>query len=80
MKMEPKYQIGQKVVIQPVKNQDLSPRDSALEPYESQIGEVTDYYWIDNDRSTEVFFIYTVRIGDSHKEIVLHEDELKPCR
>jgi len=72
--MAPKYEIGQKVIITPVRNQHLSPRDSNIEPYAGQSGTVTDYYWI--SRGAEVFYIYTVRIGNDDKEVVLHEDEL----
>ena len=72
--MAPKYDIGQKVKLTPVNNQDLSARDSALEPYAGQIGEVVSSFWI--NRGEEVFYIYTVRIGDPHKEVIVHEDEL----
>ena len=77
--MAPKYKIGQKVIITPVKNQHLSPRDSDLEPYAGQVGEVTDYHWISPSTTVGVFYIYTVRIGTGHKEVVLHEDELEVC-
>ena len=77
--MAPKYNIGQKVVITPVKNQHLSPRDSGLEPYAGQVGEVTNYHWISLNTAVGVFYIYTVRIETSHKEVVLHEDELASC-
>ena len=77
--MEPKYNRGQKVIITPVKNQHLSPRDSGLEPYAGQVGEVTDYHWISPNTAGRVFYIYTVRIGTGHKEVVLHEDELESC-
>ncbi len=75
--MAPKFNIGQKVVIKPVSNQRLSPRDTDVEQYAGQIGEVADYYWISLSRGTNVFYIYTIRIGTGHKEIVLHEDELE---
>ncbi|MFC1985704.1 hypothetical protein ACFLWC_01770 [Chloroflexota bacterium] len=75
--MTPKYEIGQKVVVMPVSNQHLSPRDADLEQYAGQSGQVTDYYWITKDRGAEVFHIYTVRIDSDRKEAVLHEDELK---
>ena len=75
--MAPKYEIGQQVVIRPVKGQHLSPRDSTIEPYAGQIGKVTDYHWITVKRG-EVFYIYTVQIGTDLKEVVLHEDELQP--
>jgi len=74
--MAPKYEIGQKVVITPVKNQLLSPRDSDLEPYAGQVGKVTDYYWVCPNRG-EVFYIYTVQMETDRKEVVLHEDELE---
>jgi hypothetical protein len=70
-----KYQIGNKVIIVPVKNQHLNPRDLDLESYEGKIGEVTNYYWISPSMG-EVFYIYTVLIETDRKEIVLHEDEL----
>ncbi len=77
--MAPKYKMGQKVVITPLKNQYLSPRDSGLEPYAGQAGEVTDYRWIRPNTAVRAFYIYTVRIGTGHKEVVLHEDELEAC-
>ena len=74
--MEPKYKLGQKVIIKPVKNQSLSARGSDIGQYAGQSGIVTDCYWI-RPNAGEVFYIYTIKIGDSHKEIVLHEDEMK---
>ncbi len=76
--MEPAYKLGQKVIIEPVKNQTLSARESDIEQYAGQRGIVTDYYWL-RPNTGEVFFIYTVKIRDSEKEIVLHEDEMKAC-
>ncbi len=75
--MDPKYEIGQQVVITPAKGQLLSPRDSTIEPYAGQVGKVTDYYWITADMG-KVFYMYTVQIGTDPKEVVLHEDELQP--
>jgi len=75
--MAPKYEIGQKVIIAPVKNQRLSPRDSDIEPYAGQVGEVIDYYWI-RPNASEVFYIYTARMETDRMEIALHEDELAP--
>ena len=72
--MTAKYDVGQKVIVVPPSDQ-LSARDSNLELYAGQSGQITDYHWIDKDR--EVFYIYTVRIDSDNKEIVLHEDELK---
>jgi len=74
--MEPKYKLGQKVIIKPVKNQLSSARESDVGQYAGQSGIVTDYYWI-RPSAGEVFFVYTVKIGDSEKEIVLYEDEMK---
>jgi ribosomal protein L21E len=75
--MTPKYKVGQKVVITPVRNQHLSPSDSDLQPYAGKTGEVTGYHWISPSRAAGAIFIYTVRIGDSRKQIVLHEDEVE---
>jgi hypothetical protein len=75
--MAPKYQIGQKVVITPVKTQQLTPRDAALEPYAGQIGKVADYHWISLGSGGGVFYIYTVLMETDQKELVVHEDELE---
>ena len=74
--MEPKYKLGQKVIIKPVKNLTLSARDSDIGQYAGQSGIVTDYYWL-RPNMGEVFYIYTVKIGDDEKEIVLYEDEME---
>ena len=74
--MESKYKIGQRVIAKPVKSQALSARDSDVEQYVGQSGIVTDYYWIRPDAG-EVFFIYTVKMGDGQEEIVLYEDEIQ---
>ena len=74
--MAPKYKIGQKVMVKPVKNQHLSPRDCAIDAYAGQIGEVNNYYWVSPHRD-EVFYIYIVRVGTGYKEIALHEDEIE---
>ena len=76
--MTPKYEIGQKVIIAPVKNQHLSPRDSDIEQYAGQGGKVINYYWI-RPNAGEAFYIYTVRIETDRIEIALHEDELASC-
>ena len=73
--MAPKYEIGQKVTIRPVKPQHLTPRDVDIEGYAGRSGEITDYYWITLSTG-EVVYIYTVGVGD--KDIVLHEDEMEP--
>ncbi len=74
--MPPKYEIGQKVVITPVNNQSLSPRDSGIKPLAGKIGEVIDYYWI-SPNTGEMFYIYTVRMDTDRKEAVLYEDEIE---
>ena len=74
--MAAKYQTGQKVMITPVKNQHLSPRDSDIEPHAGKVGKVINYYWI-CPNTGEVFYIYTVRIETDQKEVVVHEDELE---
>ena len=73
--MEPTYKLGQKVIIKLVKNQTLSARESDIGQYTDQRGIVTDYYWV-RPNAGRVFYLYTVKIGDSEKEIVLHEDEM----
>ena len=74
--MNPKYEIGQKVVLRPNNNQPLPPRDCTIEPYVGQIGQVTDYYCI-SPHAGEVFYIYTVSFGAVYTEIALHEDEIE---
>lgn len=75
--MASRYEIGQKVIIRPVSDQPLSLRESDLESYAGQIGEVSNYYWI-SPRTGKVFYIYTVRIGTDYKEVILYEDEIEP--
>lgn len=72
--MAPKYEIGQKVVITPVKPQSFTPRDADIEGYAGQSGQITDYYWVALNRGG-VVYIYTVRVGD--REVALHEDEVE---
>ena len=74
--MEPKYKLGQEVIIKLVKNQTLSARESDIGQYAGRRGIVADFYWI-QPNTGGVFYVYTVKIRDSEKEIVLHEDELK---
>jgi len=76
-KMAPKFQIGQKVVVKPPREQSVSLRDSSIEPYTGQTGEVTDYYSI-SPSATESFYLYTVRIGSTgRRTVILHEDEIE---
>ena len=74
--MDPKYKIGQKVIIKPVGDKRISPRDSAIDSYTGQVGEVANYYWV-SPRTGKVFFIYTVRIGTGYKTVVFYEDEIE---
>ncbi len=74
--MEPKYNIGQRVIAKPARSQSLSARDSDIGQYAGQSGIVTDYYWI-RPNAGEVFFIYTVKMGEDQEEIVLYEDEME---
>jgi hypothetical protein len=76
--MEPKYVVGQKVIIQPVAEKGLTQRENDISSYAGEIGEVSDYYWI-SPRTGQVFFIYNVRVGASEREVVVYEDELEAC-
>lgn len=76
--VNPKYAVGQKVIIRPVKEKPLSQRENDIDSYAGQIGEVADYYWV-SPRTGKVFYIYTVKAGMDFKELVLHEDEMEPC-
>ena len=76
--MAPKYEKGQKVIITPVKNQHMSPRDASIEAYAGSRGKVTDYYWISTGTG-EAFYVYTVRVESDEADIVLHEDEIQAC-
>ena len=74
--MNPKYEIGQKVVVKSNTSQSLSLRDCTIEPFVGQYGHITDYFWI-NPRANAVFYIYNVRVGEDYKEIALYEDEIE---
>jgi hypothetical protein len=71
------YRRGQKVVIVPAKNQALSPRDSKIEPYAGRTGVIADYYWLDVPTGDKQVFIYTVKMKDEDKEVVVYEDEIR---
>ncbi len=74
--MESKYEIGQRIIAKLDKSQALSARSSGIEQYVGQSGIVTDFYWI-RPSAGQVFFIYTVKMGESQEEIVLYEDEIQ---
>ncbi|MCK5577552.1 MAG: hypothetical protein KAI14_04465 [Dehalococcoidales bacterium] len=78
-KVAPKFNKGQRVTISPVRNMPMSPRDSDIEPYTGQVGQVTGYYWIRPGTGDKFFYLYTVRVGNSDREIVVHEDEIETC-
>ena len=73
------YEIGQKITITPVNKKSLSPRDSDLNQYAGLTGEIINYHWI-RPPTSEVFYIYTVRVSTSNREIVLYGDEIIPIR
>ena len=75
--MDPKYGVGQKVIIAPAGSQTLSARDTDLQDYVGQVGQVTDYHWISAGLDQNVFYIYTVQTAADKKQMVLHEDELR---
>ena len=75
---KPRYARGQKVIIRPVNEQGITARENSVNEYSGQVGEVTNYYWI-NPRNEQIFYIYRVKVGkDTKKEIVVYEDELEP--
>ena len=73
-----KYAIGQTVKVKKTDDLQGSPRDCDIDAYTGKTGQVSNLYWI-NPRGEEVFYLYVVRLGESRKEIALHEDELEPC-
>ncbi|MCX7912338.1 MAG: hypothetical protein N2506_05190 [Dehalococcoidales bacterium] len=77
MDVRPRYVKGQRVVIKPVAESGLSQRESDINRYAGQVGEIADYYWI-SPRTGQVFFIYKVSVGTEKKEIVVYEDEMEP--
>jgi hypothetical protein len=76
--MDPKYIIGQKVLIQPVSEQGVTTRENEISEYAGQVGQVADFYWI-SPGTGEIFYIYNVRVGTKRKEVVVYEDELEPA-
>lgn len=73
--MSSKFKIGQRIVVRPVAEPSLSLRDSSIEPYVGEPGEVTDLYCISPNPGGE-FYIYRVRLGSGKETVVLHEDEI----
>jgi len=69
------FNIGQEIIIKPVSEPGLSVREAALSPFAGMTGRITNYYWI-RPPTGKLFYLYTVQVGDSNKEIVLYEDEI----
>lgn len=74
--MEPKYKIGQKVTVRKLKSNASALRNAEISQHANETGIVTNYYFL-CPKWGEVFYIYTVQIGQGQKDIVLHEDEIK---
>ena len=73
--MPAQFDVGQEILIKPVKEEGLSVREAALSPYAGSSGTVTNFYWI-RPPTGKVFYLYTVMVGADNKEIVLYEDEM----
>jgi hypothetical protein len=72
------YRRGQKVIIVPAKNQAEAARDSKLEPFAGRNGVISDYYWLElPNGNNERIFIYTIKIKDEDREVVVYEDEIR---
>ncbi len=71
----PPYEIGQEIRIRPVVEQGPSLRESELSPYVGLTGKISNYHWI-TPPAGEIFYLYTVRVDGSNKELVLYEDEI----
>ena len=76
--VQPKYMVGQKVIIQPADDQGSTQRENDIAQYAGQVGVVSNYYWM-NPPSGQVFYIYNVRVGEDMKEIAVYEDEIEAC-
>ena len=78
-RQSPRYSTGQKVIIDPVRQDSMTPRDAAIEPYAGKTAVIEDYYYLYNQDRRQVFYIYTVKLSTDEKlELVAHEDELRP--
>lgn len=74
--MATEYEIGQEVLVNSVSEEGLSVREAALQPYVGQTGEILDKHWI-RPPNNKIFYIYTVRMNDGGRELVLFEDEIQ---
>ena len=70
------YEKGQEVMIRPVVEPGLSLRESEIFSYAGKTGVISDYYWI-APPAGGLFYLYTVRVSGSNKDVVLYEDEIK---
>lgn len=76
--VKPKFMKGQKVIIQPVGGQGITQRENDISQYAGQVGEVSNYFWI-NPRNSQIFYMYNVKVGEKKKEIAVYEDEIEAC-
>ena len=72
----PQLSPGQKVSVIKLKSKPSALRDAEISQYVNKTGIVTNYYSI-SPHWGEAFYIYTVQIGQGHKDVALHEDEIK---
>jgi hypothetical protein len=76
--VRPRFAKGQKVLIKPASDKNVTQREADINEYAGKIGEITNFYFI-NPRTEQIFYIYKVKVGDREKkEIVVYEDELEP--
>jgi len=74
--LEPKFQIGQRVTVRRPKSGSSALRDAEITQNANKVGVVTNYYSISPNWGN-VFYIYTVKIGQGQRDVVLHEDEIR---
>ncbi len=77
--MPAEYEMGQKVAIKPAGGKGISARENDVHRYAGQTGVITNYHWIEPPAGG-VFYLYTVRIDRTEKEIVLYADEIERLR
>jgi hypothetical protein len=76
----PRFAKGQKVIIKALNEDGTTQRESSVNTYAGQVGEISNFYWI-SPRSEQIFYIYKVKVGkekQAKEEIVVYEDELEP--
>lgn len=77
--MPAEYEMGQKVAVKPAGGEGVSAREDNVRRYAGQTGVITNYHWIEPPAGG-VFYLYTVRIDRTDKEIVLYADEMEGLR